>query len=55
LPSWSFILSKVYFIGRYALNYESSWVPAVTVTTLLLAPCTLFSIFILLLASGIGN
>jgi hypothetical protein len=47
--------TKTGFVRRYALNYDSSRVPALAVSALLVAPFTLASIFIYLLASGMRN
>jgi hypothetical protein len=48
-------LGKTYVIARYAVAYRSRRVAAIVLTAILLAPYTLFSIFIFLLASGFRN
>jgi len=55
ITSLALYFAKTYFIGRYGLNYDSSWIPGVTVSALLVAPYTLFSILVYLLASGMRH
>ncbi|MGD2173086.1 MAG: hypothetical protein PVJ78_12195 [Gammaproteobacteria bacterium] len=47
--------AKTWLIGHYGLQYATPWLPGVTVSALLIAPYTLVSIFIYLLASGMRN
>jgi len=55
ITSLALYFTKTCLIGRYAMTYDSPWVPALTLSALLVAPFTLASIFIYMLASGMRN
>jgi hypothetical protein len=55
VSSLALFFAKAYFIDLYAVNYASSLLPGITVSAILLAPYTLFTLFVFLLASGMRN